>query len=76
MFWWPTPPGEVEAMPPHCDSLDGPVVTAARHALAVGDVDVILPYAPADGEDEICQAFNQVLPVQTASAEAAGIAQR
>jgi hypothetical protein len=63
-------------MPPHCDSLDGPVVTVARHALAIGDVDVILPYVPADGEDEIRQAFNQVLPVQTASAEAAGIAQR
>ena len=63
-------------MPPHCDSLDGPVVTAARHALAVGDVDVILPYVPADGEDEIREAFNQVLPVQSASAEAAGIAQR
>lgn len=27
-------------MPPHCDSLDGPVVTAARQALEAGDVDL------------------------------------
>lgn len=60
-------------MPPHCDSLDGPVVTAARHALAVGDVDVVLPYVPADGEDEIREAFNQVLPLQTAGDEATGV---
>ena len=32
------------SMPPHCDSLDGPVVTAAREALARADVDLILPY--------------------------------
>jgi hypothetical protein len=47
---------EVAATPPHCDSLDGPVVAAARLALAAGDVDLILPYVPADGEDEVREA--------------------
>ncbi|MFJ4077701.1 DUF6448 family protein [Streptomyces iakyrus] len=37
-------------MPPHCDSLDGPVVTAARKALEGRDVDQILPYVPEEGE--------------------------
>jgi hypothetical protein len=31
-------------MPPHCDSMDGPVVTAAIQALNAQDVDLILPY--------------------------------
>ncbi|HET8659106.1 MAG TPA: DUF6448 family protein [Micromonosporaceae bacterium] len=51
-------------MPPHCDSLDGPVVNAARHALAAGDVDQVLPYVPATAEDEVRAAFARVLPLQ------------
>src|SRR5512141_2430207 len=39
-----------EGMPPHCDSLDGPVVTAARQALEADDIDLILPFVPEDGE--------------------------
>ncbi|MGW3358570.1 DUF6448 family protein [Streptomyces bungoensis] len=38
-------------MPPHCDSLDGPVVTAAREALEKGDVDLVLPYVREQGEE-------------------------
>jgi hypothetical protein len=34
---------EKGVMPPHYDSLDGPVVTAARSALDEGDVDIVLP---------------------------------
>ena len=33
-------------MPPHCDSMDGPVVTAARRALTEGDLAIVLPYVP------------------------------
>jgi hypothetical protein len=29
--------------PPHCDLLDGPVVTAARRALGAGNVDMVCP---------------------------------
>lgn len=62
-------------MPPHCDSLDGPVVSAARHALAAGDVDQILPYVPAAAEDEVRTAFARVLPLQ-ADGAAAAVARR
>ncbi|MFI1168323.1 DUF6448 family protein [Streptomyces sp. NPDC020801] len=44
-------------MPPHCDSLDGPVVTAAREALAKQDIDLVLPYVQEEGEREIRDAF-------------------
>lgn len=46
-------------MPPHCDSLDGPVVGAAIRALEAEDVDLVLPYVKADGEDEVRAAFDR-----------------
>jgi hypothetical protein len=51
-------------MPPHCDSLDGPVVGAARRALEARDVDLVLPFVPADGEDEVRAAFDRAMPVR------------
>ncbi len=50
-------------MPPHCDSMDGPVVTVARKALETEDVKLILPYVPKEGETEVIQAFKKVLPL-------------
>ena len=47
-------------MPPHCDSLDGPVVTAARRALEADDVDLVLPYVPEEGEEEVRGMFARV----------------
>lgn len=44
-------------MPPHCDAKDGPVVKEAKRALETGNVEVILPYAPATAEEEIRTAF-------------------
>lgn len=44
-------------MPPHCDSLDGPVVTAARESLDNEDVAAVLPYVPADSAGEVEDAF-------------------
>lgn len=46
-------------MPPHCDSMDGPVVTAARQALERHDVRLILPYVKKDGEAEVIAAFER-----------------
>ena len=43
-------------MPPHCDSLDGPVVTAAARALQAQNVELVLPYVHADGEAEVREA--------------------
>lgn len=57
-------------MPPHCDSLDGPVVTAARQALEAGDVDLVLPFVPAEGEAEVRAMFERVVPVRGLGPEA------
>jgi len=63
-------------MPPHCDSLDGPVVTAARLALAAGDVDLVLPYVPEDGEAEVRAVFETALPVRRLGDDAREMADR
>lgn len=51
-------------MPPHCDSMDGPVVTAARQALEAGRAEIVLPYVPKDGEAEVREAFDAVIGVR------------
>ena len=51
-------------MPPHCDSLDGPVVTAARQALETDDLDLILPFVHEDGEAEVRAMFASVQSVR------------
>lgn len=48
-------------MPPHCDSMDGPVVKAATRALDAGNVDLVLPYVKRDGEEEVHTAFGKAL---------------
>lgn len=63
-------------MPPHCDSLDGPVVTAARLALEAADVTLVLPFVPEDGEEEVRTVFAAVLPARTQGPEARDIADR
>ena len=51
-------------MPPHCDSMDGPVVKAAIQALEREQVEVILPYVHKDGEAEIRETFDRVVPLR------------
>ena len=63
-------------MPPHCDALDGPVVTAAREALNRADVDVVLPYVHADGEAEVSAAFDLASKARSLGGEAADVADR
>jgi hypothetical protein len=50
-------------MPPHCDSMDGPVVKAAIQALNARNVEYVLPYVPQEGEAEVVRVFQQVLPL-------------
>jgi hypothetical protein len=63
-------------MPPHCDSLDGPVVTAARQALEAGDVDLVLPFVPETGEGEVRAVFDDVLKVRGSDDHAREVADR
>ncbi|HEY4718417.1 MAG TPA: DUF6448 family protein [Anaerolineales bacterium] len=51
-------------MPPHCDTLDGPVVTAAKKALEARNVDLILPYVPKKDEAEIIRSFEKVMKIR------------
>jgi hypothetical protein len=63
-------------MPPHCDSLDGPVVTVTRRALREGNVDLVLPYVDEEDEPEVRQAFDLVLKVRALGPEAGDVADR
>lgn len=61
-------------MPPHCDSMDGPVVRAARLALDAEDVTLILPYVHKAGEDEVRLAFDLAVKARPQGAEARDLA--
>jgi hypothetical protein len=63
-------------MPPHCDSLDGPVVNAARQALEVGDVALVLPFVPERDEPDVRAAFTAVMPVRAMGDQARAVADR
>ena len=63
-------------MPPHCDSLDGPVVSAARLALEHEDAELLLPYVPESGETELREAFDLVMKARTQGPEARDVADR
>ncbi len=55
-------------MPPHCDTLDGPVVTVAKKALETGNVNLILPYVPKEGEAEVSGAFEKIMKIRKVEA--------
>jgi hypothetical protein len=63
-------------MPPHCDSLDGPVVTAARRALEAGDVDLVLPFVPEHAETEVRTMFTSVQSARASGEAARDVADR
>ena len=60
----------------HCDSINGPVVEAARQALDKEDVTLILPYVQADAEAELTAAFDHTLEVRALGPEAQELADR
>jgi len=61
-------------MPPHCDSMDGPVVKAAMKALEAESVNIILPYVPKEGEEEVSRAFEKVVQARRGGAAAREVA--
>lgn len=67
---WSTP---AEA---HCDSISGPVVGAARQALAAGDANLILPYVKPEAEAELTAAFQRTQAARQAGGEAGLLAER
>lgn len=63
-------------MPPHCDTIDGPVVKAAVRALEAVDATLVLPYVPSNGEDEVKQSFAKAVKLREQSDEARELADR
>ena len=61
-------------MPPHCDSLDGLVVGAAREALEAGDVALVLPVVPERDEEVGRAAVTAVMPVRAMGDQARVVA--
>lgn len=58
----------------HCDTLDGPVVTAARKALDTGNVDLVLVWVQKDDEADLRSAFQRTRNVRKAGGEAKDLA--
>lgn len=61
-------------MPPHCDTMDGPVVTSAKRALEKGSVNLILPWVPKKAEAELKKAFDKTVRARRLGKEAAEVA--
>lgn len=60
----------------HCDTLDGPVVGAARQALDSGNPNLVLVWVQDKDEAEIRKAFHQARNVRAAGGEAKELADR
>lgn len=58
----------------HCDTLDGPVVAAARHALDAGNVNLVLVWVQKKDEAMIRDAFERTRRVRAAGGEARELA--
>jgi hypothetical protein len=54
----------------HCDSINGPVVNAARASLDSGEVRHVLAYVQPEHEAELTTAFNQALSVRALGGQA------
>ena len=58
----------------HCDTLDGPVVSAGRKALDTGNVNLVLVWVQKDDEKAIRDAFQQARGVRKAGGQAKELA--
>ncbi|MBU4534962.1 MAG: hypothetical protein KKF16_03865 [Euryarchaeota archaeon] len=61
-------------MAPHCDTMDGPVVSACKKALEKGNVYYVLPFVSKKAEDELIQGFNKTLKARRLGQDAAEVA--
>jgi hypothetical protein len=60
----------------HCDTLDGPVVTTARHALESGKLEPVLAWVRSGDEAEIREAFTMARAVRKTGKEGRELADR
>lgn len=60
----------------HCDGLDGPVVAAARKALASGDPNPVLIWVQPKDEADVRRAFMEAVAVRKLNGQARELADR
>ncbi len=48
-------------MAPHCDTMDGPVVTACKKALKKENINYIMPFVPKKVENELKLSYNKTI---------------
>src|SRR6185503_12610677 len=60
----------------HCDTMDGPVVRAAKQALTTRNINYVLIWVEPKDEAEIRQAFRQTLIVRRLNRSARALADR
>lgn len=60
----------------HCDTLDGPLATLAKKALAEKNVNLVLPWVRPEDETEIRHAFDHTQAVRALGAKARSLADR
>jgi hypothetical protein len=58
----------------HCDTYNGPVITAAKQALEKGDVAPVLRWVKKEDEAKITEAFKKTLAVRSKGPEAKELA--
>lgn len=58
----------------YCDTMDGPIVTAAEIALEMENINYVLPFVKKEHETELKEAFEKSVIVRELSGEAAEIA--
>ena len=68
LFAWTAPASA------HCDTLDGPVVSAARKALDTGDINLVLAWTQKSDDKEIRNAFDKARAVRKAGGQAKELA--
>ena len=60
----------------HCDTMTGPVVTAARRSLETGDINTVLKWVHPEYENEVRAAFAGTRKVRILNAEARDLADK
>ncbi len=58
----------------HCDTMDGPVIEAARKALETGNVNLVLVWVRKQDEASLREAFQKAREVRTLSPQAKSLA--
>lgn len=62
-------------MPPHCDTRDGPVVTAAKKALETENLNYVLIWIPQESEEELRSIFERTLRARKVGKDSQDVAE-